>query len=908
MEKSLIDLLWINLSAILVFFMQAGFAMLEAGLTRSKNSINVAMKNIVDLSISSLIYWAIGFGIMFGLSNYGFFGSNLFLFNPRSAWDFTFFFFEVVFCSTSATIVSGAVAERMKFTAYMISTILMSLLIYPVTGHWAWGGAMEGSPSGWLAKLGFIDFAGSTVVHSVGGWVALAILLILGPRRNIFDSETGEIKFVASNIPIAIAGVFILWFGWFGFNGGSGLVFNESAPTILTNTLLATSSGMIFTMLTGFFITKKFNVEFAINGALGGLVSITANCHCVTTSHSLIIGAIGGIVTIIFSSLLIKLKIDDAVSAIPVHLGAGIWGTLAVAIFGEKELIGTGLSFIDQLKIQTIGIISIGVWAFGLSFIFMSLINIFFKLRISEEEEEIGLNYVEHGAKTESYELLKTIQLQATTGDLSYRVKEEPFSEMGVISHYYNKALDEIQKNVVSKKDYIQILDNIDEGIFLLNKDFSIAPAYSKNLEKIFENDTLENKNFLEVIKPHIPEQILSNIKDYLSFSFDMNIKENLLRNLNPMNRLEFTFLINQESISKFLSFKVIRIKEENEIKRLMVIVKDETQNVNIEKEKEIAKIEMQSEMELIYKILHIDYEIFKDFLDELKQKISTINNILETNNLNTIKENIDLIYRYIHTIKGNSRLLEFNFISNKCHEIEEEIQNIKNKKDLSTDIFIPLLIKLSELHSLTRKLDELIIKLKNFNRFEKGGNDKIIYSLKKFVDNLSKEYKKKISLLTERFNFDMIPKYLRVEAKDIIVQLIKNSILHGIEEEKIRTEKGKNPTGIIELKTEEDENYIYISVKDDGSGINYEKIKLNAIKNKLIDKNRDFSKEELIKFIFEKSFSTSEKTNIDAGRGIGLDIVYEWIRKNGGKIIIKNEVEKFCEFTLAIEKRKVSL
>ncbi len=908
MEKSLIDLLWINLSAILVFFMQAGFAMLEAGLTRSKNSINVAMKNIVDLSISSLIYWAIGFGIMFGLSNYGFFGSNLFLFNPRSAWDFTFFFFEVVFCSTSATIVSGAVAERMKFTAYMISTILMSLLIYPVTGHWAWGGAMEGSPSGWLAKLGFIDFAGSTVVHSVGGWVALAILLILGPRRNIFDSETGEIKFVASNIPIAIAGVFILWFGWFGFNGGSGLVFNESAPTILTNTLLATSSGMIFTMLTGFFITKKFNVEFAINGALGGLVSITANCHCVTTSHSLIIGAIGGIVTIIFSSLLIKLKIDDAVSAIPVHLGAGIWGTLAVAIFGEKELIGTGLSFIDQLKIQTIGIISIGVWAFGLSFIFMSLINIFFKLRISEEEEEIGLNYVEHGAKTESYELLKTIQLQATTGDLSYRVKEEPFSEMGVISHYYNKALDEIQKNVVSKKDYIQILDNIDEGIFLLNKDFSIAPAYSKNLEKIFENDTLENKNFLEVIKPHIPEQILSNIKDYLSFSFDMNIKENLLRNLNPMNRLEFTFLINQESISKFLSFKVIRIKEENEIKRLMVIVKDETQNVNIEKEKEIAKIEMQSEMELIYKILHIDYEIFKDFLDELKQKISTINNILETNNLNTIKENIDLIYRYIHTIKGNSRLLEFNFISNKCHEIEEEIQNIKNKTDLSTDIFIPLLIKLSELHSLTRKLDELIIKLKNFNRLEKGGNDKIIYSLKKFVDNLSKEYKKKISLLTERFNFDMIPKYLRVEAKDIIVQLIKNSILHGIEEEKIRTEKGKNPTGIIELKTEEDENYIYISVKDDGSGINYEKIKLNAIKNKLIDKNRDFSKEELIKFIFEKSFSTSEKTNIDAGRGIGLDIVYEWIRKNGGKIIIKNEVEKFCEFTLAIEKRKVSL
>lgn len=903
MEKTLTDILWVNISAILVFFMQPGFAMLEAGLTRSKNSINVAMKNLTDLGMSTLIYWCIGFALMFGTSKIGIFGSNLFFFHLNSVWDTTFFLFQAVFCSTAATIVSGAVAERMKFSAYLLSTLFMSLLIYPVGGHWAWGGAYEGSLTGWLGKAGFVDFAGSTVVHSIGGWVALAALLIIGPRKDIFDQSTGEVKFTASNIPLAIAGVFVLWFGWFGFNGGSTLAFNNNVPRILINTFLASSSGMIFTLIAGYIIKRKFNVEFAINGTLGGLVAITANCHAVTSISALIIGAIGGITTIIFSLILTKFKIDDAVGAIPVHLGAGIWGTLAVAIFGEKDLLGTGLTFIEQLKIQSIGIITIGGWSFLTSFSFLYLLNKIMKIRVKPEEEEIGLNYVEHGAKTEGYELLKTIQLQASTGNLNYRVKEEPFSELGIIAHYYNKALDEIEKNVVAKSDYLQILDNIGEGLLLLNNDFTISPAYSKQLETILEEENLENKNLLDILQKHISEKIFKNIKDYLELCFDINVKENVLRNINPLERIEFFFFNEKENHSKFLSFKIIRIVEEEKIKRLMLIIKDETQTVILEKEKEKNQIQTQSEMELIYKILHIDYEIFYDFVIDLKQKIITINTILEKNDFETIKENIDLIYRYMHTIKGNARLLELNFIYNKIHKIEDIIQEIKNKQNLSTDDFVPLIIELSELHSLSKKLDSLIDRLKKFNTDDSKTKEKTIYSIKKFVENLSKEHNKKISLITDRFNLEIIPKSLRKILNDILIQLVKNSIVHGIEED--RKKIGKNEYGIIELITSEDDDNIYVSVRDDGRGIDYEKIKEKAIKRNLIKPDDNITKEKLIEFIFLKNFSTVENTNLDAGRGVGLDIVYEWIKKLNGKIVIKNETGQFCEFNLIIPKKK---
>ena len=650
-------------------------------------------------------------------------------------------------------------------------------------------------------------------------------------------------------------------------------------------------------------IKRKFNVEFAINGALGGLVAITANCHAVTSISALIIGAIGGLITIVSSSILIKFKIDDAVGAIPVHLGAGIWGTIAVAIFGKADLLGTGLNFKEQLKIQLIGIASIGSWTFLTSFSFLYLLNKIMKIRVRPEEEEIGLNYAEHGAKTEGYELLKTIQLQATTGNLKHRVKEEPFSELGVIAHYYNKALDEIEKNVVAKSDYLQILDNIGEGLLLLNEDFTVSPAYSKHLETILEEKNLENKNLLDVLQKHISEKIFKNIKDYLELCFDINVKENVLRNINPLERIEFFFFNEKENHSKFLSFKIIRIIEEEKIKRLMLIIKDETQTVILEKEKEKNQIQTQSEMELIYKILHIDYEIFYDFVLDLKKKIVTINTILEKNDFETIKENIDLIYRYMHTIKGNARLLELNFIYNKIHKIEDIIQDIKNKPNLTTDDFVPLIIELSELHALSKKLDTLIERLKKFNTDDSRTKEKTIYSIKKFVENLSKEHNKKISLITDRFNIEIIPKSLRKILNDILIQLVKNSIVHGIEED--RTKKGKNEYGIIELITSEDDNNFYVSVRDDGQGINYEKIKEKAIKRNLIKPDDNIAREKLIEFIFLKNFSTMENTNLDAGRGVGLDIVYEWIKKLNGKIVIKNETGQFCEFNLIIPKKK---
>ncbi len=577
-----------------------------------------------------------------------------------------------------------------------------------------------------------------------------------------------------------------------------------------------------------------------------------------------------------------------------------------MALFGQTDLLQTGLNFSEQLKIQLIGIFSIGLWTFLTSYCFLFLLNKIMKIRVSSEDEETGLNYAEHGAKTEGYELLKTIKLQATTGDLKYRVKEEPFSELGIVAHYYNKALEEIEKNVVAKSDYLQILDNISEGLFLLNKDFTISTGYSKYLEKILEEKNLENKNLLEILQKHISEKTFKNVKDYLELCFDINVKENILRNINPLEKIELFFFNEKENFSKFLSFKIIRIVEEETIKRLMLIVKDETQNVILEKEKEKNQIEIQSEMELVYKILHIDYEIFSDFVIDLKKKIFTINTILEKNDFDTIRENMDLIYRYVHTIKGNARLLELTFIYNKFHKIEDTIQEIKNKSVLTTDDFVPLIIQLSEIHSLSKKLDTLIERLKNFTSNEAKTSEKTIYSIKKFVENISKEHNKKISLITDRFNPEIIPKSLRKILNDILVQLVKNSIVHGIEKD--RTNIGKNEYGIIELITSEDDYNIFVSVRDDGQGINYEKIKEKAIRENIINPSENITKEKLIELIFLKRFSTMENVNLDAGRGIGLDIVYEWIKKLNGKIIIKNEVGQFCEFTLLIPKRKEKL
>jgi Amt family ammonium transporter len=293
------------------------------------------------------------------------------------------------------------VAERLKFASYLFMAFLVSGLLYPVAGHWAWA-ALDGGPgNGWLAEMGFVDFAGSTVVHSVGGWAGLALLIIVGPRIGRFDRKPGDPEILPSNLPLATLGTVFLFIGWLGFNGGSTLAMNDQVPLILVNTVIAGSLGALASGGLGYAVQQRLNVTQFMNGALGGLVAITANCFAVTTPVAALIGLVGGMVVVFAEEIMEHFLLDDAVSAIPVHLAAGIWGTLATGLYGDLDVLGTGLSRGEQIGVQLLGIVVYGVWTFGLAYGVLWVVNQVFPLRVSADHEIIGLNISEHGVHQE---------------------------------------------------------------------------------------------------------------------------------------------------------------------------------------------------------------------------------------------------------------------------------------------------------------------------------------------------------------------------------------------------------------------------------------------------------------------------------------------------------------------------
>lgn len=387
------DYLWTLIAAALVFFMQAGFAMVEAGFTRAKNAINIMMKNLMDFSMGTLAYWAVGFGLMFGVSASGWFGTSGFFLRDFKVggdpWVLAFWMFQVVFCATAATIVSGAMAERTKFSGYILYSIIVSALIYPIFGSWAWGSLYKGD--GWLEGLGFIDFAGSTVVHSVGGWAALAGAIVLGPRLGKYTRDGAVKPILGHNIPLAALGVFILWLGWFGFNPGSTTAANRDIAMIFVNTNLAAAAGAVLSMLTSWVKFGKPEVSISLNGALAGLVAITSPCATVSPLSAVVIGAIAGVI-VVFSVLFFeRIRVDDPVGAISVHGVNGAWGTLAAGIFN------LGGSSFRIIGVQVLGIVACFLWTFVTAFIMFKLIEKTVGLRVSPEEEAEGLDLGEHG-------------------------------------------------------------------------------------------------------------------------------------------------------------------------------------------------------------------------------------------------------------------------------------------------------------------------------------------------------------------------------------------------------------------------------------------------------------------------------------------------------------------------------
>jgi Amt family ammonium transporter len=399
------NVLWTIIAAALVFFMQAGFAMVETGFTRAKSAGNIMMKNLMDASMGGLGYWVIGFGLMFGLSN-GFVGwSDFFMSfdntNADGQWGYTFWMFQVVFAATAATIVSGAMAERTKFIGYIAYSFLISIFIYPVFGHWAWGNLLNGdnaSSGAWLANMGFIDFAGSTVVHSVGGWAALAGAIVLGPRMGKFTKDGKARAIPGHSLTLAALGVFILFVGWFGFNPGSTTTADGTISRIAVNTFLAACAGAVGAMLTSWLKFDKPDIGMTLNGTLAGLVAITAPCATVTPLGAVLLGFIAGPLVVFAVLFFDKIKVDDPVGAISVHGVCGAWGTIAAALFHENLFLGLEYDLMGTLMTQLLGVVVAFVWVFTTSFIMFKVIAATIGLRVSPEEELEGMDLSEHGA------------------------------------------------------------------------------------------------------------------------------------------------------------------------------------------------------------------------------------------------------------------------------------------------------------------------------------------------------------------------------------------------------------------------------------------------------------------------------------------------------------------------------
>jgi len=500
--KSYVDTLWVIDCAILVFIMQAGFMCMETGLSRHKNSINVALKNAADFGVSVVIFWIFGFGLMFGSSYNGFFGTDLFFFKTTNAEYMTYFVFQAMFVATAATIISGAVAERMKFNGYLIITILATGIIYPIVGHWAWSssylsnidsakellnGVDQVNSTGWLTNLGFVDFAGSTIVHSVGGWIALSAVIIIGPRIGKY-SESNKGKFTGSSFPLAVLGTLILWFGWFGFNGGSNGAMDEAVPLILINTFLAAAFGLLTGLGTSFIIYKKPDPFYVVLGPLAGLVSITAGCNSMTTVVAIFVGIIGALVAVLITEILNKYEIDDVVGAVPVHLGAGVWGTLAVGFFSDLNILGTDLTRLEQIKAQFIGVLTIGAFSFFGSFIILKILNYFYPLRVTPLQEELGLNIAEHNAVSVEHDLISILEKQSQSGDLAIRGPQDPFTAGGVIGLYYNKLMNKLEISEKEKEKWrsriskeVNLAVKVQEN-FLPKRDLQNYPVHGINI------------------------------------------------------------------------------------------------------------------------------------------------------------------------------------------------------------------------------------------------------------------------------------------------------------------------------------------------------------------------------------------------------------------------------------------
>ncbi|WP_417693499.1 ammonium transporter [Roseibium sp.] len=453
MLQSYLDLSWVMISAALVLLMQVGFMLLEAGLVRSKNSINVAQKNLLDFAFSVMLFAAVGFMVAFGRGN-GFpigIDERFFVLQSLEPWEYAFFGFQVMFCGTAATIISGAVAERMRLSVYIWCSIGTAALIYPIFTHWAWGSALYPNDSAYLANKGFVDFAGSTVVHGTGGWIALAAVLMIGPRIGKFNAKGKPARIQGHSSVLATTGGLLLFVGWIGFNGGSTLSVTPDIAHIIANTVLAAAAGGVGGYLYCLAVDRVILPERTLSGLLGGLVAVTAGCHILTPAGAFAIGIIGGVVALVATNLLERyLKVDDPVGAVGVHAFAGIVGTAGLALLAPNDRLPLG-NTLDQLLVQLEGIGLNFIWCFCSAILLLRVIKIFMPLRVRPAEEEMGMNEAEHGTRLGIGHVEDALdKVIAGRADLNLRLQVTPGDDSERVTRLFNALMETIQSEEIA--------------------------------------------------------------------------------------------------------------------------------------------------------------------------------------------------------------------------------------------------------------------------------------------------------------------------------------------------------------------------------------------------------------------------------------------------------------------------
>lgn len=530
-HPSHLDQTWILVAAGLVMLMQVGFLLLEAGMVRSKNSINVAQKNLLDFVFGVVAFAAVGFMIAFGRSDGFILGrqSDFYFLNKADSWQSAFFVFQMMFCGTAATIVSGAVAERMKLSAYVFGSMLMSGLIYPVFVHWAWGTVLFPNPSSFLARIGFVDFAGSTVVHATGGWVALAACLVIGPRIGKFNADGSCVRIAGHSPVLSTTGALLLFIGWIGFNGGSTLAASDGVAPIIMNTVLAGAMGTCVGYVIGFFQDRVILPEKSNAGMLGGLVAVTAGCHLLDPAGALMTGAIGGAVAILGNAFIEKrLKIDDAVGAIGVHAFAGVAGTLLLPLLAPVDLLPAG-GRLAQLQIQAVGVGVNFYWSFGMGYLFFRLLDRLMRVRVSPVDEDSGLNVAEHATRLGVGHVEDAMgELLDGRGDLKKRLAVENGDEAEKLTRLFNRLMDKVEDEQRSRGELVKLRRDHEEAervAALANATFEAIMIHRDGI--VIDG----NEQLSHLVGVPLPELLGRSIFDFLGDGDQIRIADMVMLN-----------------------------------------------------------------------------------------------------------------------------------------------------------------------------------------------------------------------------------------------------------------------------------------------------------------------------------------------------------------------------------------